>query len=187
MALLMDAHTHLDLAHAVVDARLAAARERHLAKEARDARRLARRAERHRPLGWWSARRLRRSAAAVLPAVQATAPTPLVLAERPHRPDSPERQGETTMELDTMLQRIAERIVEHGTLTEAPVLQAMSALSRQVCPGAAAALVDWNGSETARLRAFGIVHGVVLQILGSSGHSLLLDEVRGAVDLALAG
>ena len=182
--------THLALARAVMDARLASARERHLAKQVRYARRLARRAERRRALGWWSARLRRRSAAAGLPAVEATlatTPTPLAPAERPHRPDSPGRQGETAMQLDTMLDRIAERIVEHGTLTEAPVLQAMSALSRQVCPGAAAALVDWNGSETARLRAFGIVHGVVLQLLGTSGQSLLLDEVRGAVDLALAG
>ena len=182
--------TDLALARAVMDARLASARERHLAKRVRYARRLARRAQRRRALGWWSARLRRRSAAAGLPAVEApvaTAPTPLALADRPHGPERQEQEGETTMQLDTMLDRIAERIVEHGTVTEAPVLEAMSALSRQVCPGAAAALVDWNGSETARLRAFGIVHGVVLQLLGTSGQSLLLDEVRGADDLALAG
>ena len=34
-------------------------------------------------------------------------------------------------------------------------------------PGAAEALVDWGGSEIARLRAFGIVHGVVVRDLGS--------------------
>jgi hypothetical protein len=186
--------THLDLARAVMDARLAYARDRQLAKEATDARRPARRAPRRRPLGWWWDRRLRRAAAAAeLPAVEtapatgATAPTPLARAERPHGADRPGRRGETTVQLDTMLDRIAERIVEHGTPTEAPVLEAMSALSRRVCPGAAAALVDWDGSETARLRAYGVVHGVVLQILGTSGQSLLLDEVRGAVDLALAG
>jgi hypothetical protein len=186
--------THLDLARAVMDARLAAARDRQLANEATDARRTARRARRRRPLGSWWGRRLRRaSAAAELPAVEttpataATAPTPLARAERAHGAGRPGRQGETTVPLGTMLDRIAERIVEHGTPTEAPVLQAMSALARQVCPGAAAALVDWNGSETARLRAFGIVHGVVLQVLGTSGHSLLLDEVRGAVDRARAG
>ena len=183
--------THLDLARAVMDARLAAARDRQLADEATDARRTAHRARRRRPLGWWWGRRLRRaSAAAEPPAVEttpATAPTPLARAERPHGAGRPGKQGETTVPLGTMLDRIAERIVEHGTPTEAPVLQAMSALSRQVCPGAAAALVDWDGSETARLRAFGVVHGVVLQILGASGQSLLLDEVRGAVDLALAG
>ena len=155
--------THLDLARAVMDARLATARDRQLAKEATDARRPARRARRRRPLCRWCDWRLRRaSAAAELPAVEttpataasaATAPTPLARAERPQGADRPGRQGETTVQLDAMLDRIAERIVEHGTPTEAPVLQAMSALSRQVCPGAAAALVDWDGSETARLRA----------------------------------
>ena len=185
--------THLALARAVMDARLASARERHLAEEVSHARRLARRAERDRLPGWWWVRRLRRrSAAADLPAGETTvhtAPTPLApaLADRPHRPERQEQDGDRTMQLDGMLQRIAERIVENGTLTEAPVLQAMASLSRQVCPGAAAALVDWDGTETARLRAFGIVHGVVLEILGASGGSLLLDEVRGAVDLALAG
>jgi len=186
--------SHLDLARAVMDARLAAARDRRLAKEVTDARRLAHRAARRRPLGWWSARRLRRrSAAAGLPVAETTvstvasAPAPLALAGPPHTADRPGREGETTtMQLDTMLDRIAERIVEHGTGTEAPVLRAMAALSRPVCPGAAAALVDWHGSEVARLRAFGIVHGVVLQILGTCGHSLLLDEIRAA-DLALAG
>lgn len=82
--------THLALARAEMDARLASARERHLAKQVRCARRLARRAERRRALGWWSARQdRRRSAAAGLPALEATAattPTPLALAERPHRP-----------------------------------------------------------------------------------------------------
>lgn len=186
--------THLALARAVMDTRLASARERHLAEEVSHARRLARRTERDRLPGWWWLRRLRRrSAAPDLPAeettVHNTAPTPLApaLADRPHRPERQEQEGETTMQLDGMLQRIAERIVENGTLTEAPVLQAMASLSRQVCPGAAAALVDWDGTETARLRAFGIVHGVVLEILGASGGSLLLDEVRGAVDLARTG
>jgi hypothetical protein len=185
--------THLALARAVMDARLASARERHLAEEVS-----------HAPSG--SAHRTRppprlvvapattpQVAAACLPAeettVHTTAPTPLApaLADRPHRPERQEQEGERTMQLDGMLQRIAERIVENGTPTEAPVLQAMASLSRQVCPGAAAALVDWDGTETARLRAFGIVHGVVLEILGASGGSLLLDEVRGAVDLAQAG
>ena len=100
---------------------------------------------------------------------------------------SPTTPDPTHAELARLLDGIAERIVDHGTLTEAPVLEAMAAVAREVCPGAAAALVDWNGSETARLRAFGIVHGVVLELVGPPSDSLLLDEVRGAVDLALAG
>ena len=86
-----------------------------------------------------------------------------------------------------MLGRIAVQVVEHGTLTEARVLQAMSAASREACPGAAAALVDWGGSEIARQRAFGIVHGVVLEVLDTPGRSHLLDQVLGTADLAMAG
>ena len=37
---------------------------------------------------------------------------------------------------------------------------------RRVSPGAASALVDWDGAEIARLRAFGIVHGIVVRDLG---------------------
>ena len=38
---------------------------------------------------------------------------------------------------------------------------------RGLCPGAAAALVDWAGPEIVRLRAFGIVHGALLRELTS--------------------
>lgn len=91
------------------------------------------------------------------------------------------------MELESVLGRIAERIVENGTLAEARVLQAMSAATQEVCPGAAAALVDWNGSEIARLRAFGVVHGVVLRVLARRDQSGLLDQVLGTADPHLSG
>ena len=48
-------------------------------------------------------------------------------------------------------------------MTEAGILRGDGRRRRRVCPGAAAALVDWGGAEIARLRAFGIVHGVVLR------------------------
>ena len=95
--------------------------------------------------------------------------------------------GAAVRELERVLGRVAERVVEHGTLTEARVLQAMAAASQEACPGAAAALVDWNGSEIARLRAFGIVHGVVLEVLGPFGHSVLLEQVLGTADLEIVG
>ncbi len=88
-------------------------------------------------------------------------------------------EEETARRLDSILRRIAERIVENGTPSEARALQALAAASRDVCPGAAAALVDWSGSEIARLRAFGIVHGVVLRALGPGVRSTLLEQVLG--------
>jgi hypothetical protein len=91
------------------------------------------------------------------------------------------------MELEEILARTAERIVEHGTHTETRVLEAVSAATRDVCPGAAAALVDWDGSEITRLRAFGIVHGAVLGVLGRRERSWLLEEILGVAEVALAG
>ena len=95
-------------------------------------------------------------------------------------------EGEAVVELGSVLGRVAERIVEHGTLTEARVLRAMSAAAQEASSGASAALVDWKGSEIARLRAYGIVHGVVLDVLGPRAQSSLLDQMLGT-DLPLAG
>ncbi len=81
--------------------------------------------------------------------------------------------------LETILDRTVERIVECGTRTEAATLCAMSAATGHLSPGAAAALVDWDGSEPARLRAFGIVHGVVLRDLGARDRSRLVAQLTG--------
>jgi len=80
----------------------------------------------------------------------------------------------TITELAQMLDRTARRIVDDGTRTRSRTLQLMAVATQHVCPGAAAALVDWDGSEIARLRAFGIVHGVVLRDLpADTQHQLL--------------
>ena len=66
---------HQDLARVVMDARLAAASDRHLANQVRHARRLARRAEGKRIPGDWFGRRLRhRSTALDLPPAVTTPP-----------------------------------------------------------------------------------------------------------------
>ena len=84
------------------------------------------------------------------------------------------------MELMEILNRTAGRIVADGTRTESRTLQAMAAAARDLCPGAAAALVDWNGSEIARLRAFGIVHGVLLRDLRAHAQAHLVTQLVGA-------
>ena len=84
------------------------------------------------------------------------------------------------MELMEILDRTAHHIVDSGTRTRSRTLQAMAADTQDVCPGAAAALVDWNGSEIARLRAFGIVHGVVLRDLPAHTQRHLLTQLVGA-------
>lgn len=83
------------------------------------------------------------------------------------------------MNLSTILNRTAERIVTDGTPTESRTLEALAAATRDLCPGAAAALVDWNGSEIARLRAFGIVHGVVLGELPAGARTNLMAQLTG--------
>lgn len=81
------------------------------------------------------------------------------------------------MNLNEFLDRTADHIVSSGTAIESPVLMTMAAAARDLSPGAAAALVDWGGSEVARLRAFGIVHGVLLRELPSTRQEQLLAQL----------
>jgi len=162
-----DEHTHeehhmnslnQDLARAVMDARLAAAHQRHLARLAKDTRPdtrpveppLVRGTRRRR----WFRRRLVRRA-------------PSTAAAPEHWPAG----------IEGILDRTAQRVVANGTRTEAHILCAMSAAARRLSPGASAALVDWAAPEPVRLRAFGIVHVVVLRDLDASGRARLLDQL----------
>ena len=87
--------------------------------------------------------------------------------------------GDVIDELSRLLGELAERIAEEGTQAERPALQAVAYATRSLSPGAAAALVDWWGSETARLRAYGLLHGVVLRALDRDDQSWLVDRLRG--------
>jgi len=152
-----------DLVREVARGRGAGARHRRLVKEVKQARRAERRATREASgREWW----LRR------PGVPVAAPTPLTAAPAP-------RPEDVTEALATMLAGVAERIAEHGTATDRLALQAVHDATRWSAPGAAAALVDWDGSETARLRAFGVLHGVALCVLGPEDRAWLLDRLRG--------
>lgn len=92
------------------------------------------------------------------------------------------------MELNELLNRTADHIVADGTQTESLTLQAMASAAGNLNPGAAAALVDWDGSEIARLRAFGIVHGVLLRKLPDDAQAQLLTHLLGTSSaLVLAG
>ena len=56
----------------------------------------------------------------------------------------------------------------------------MSEVAAPSAPGAAAALVDRDGAEAARLRAFGQVHGHLMEALGPREHARLLDLLQDA-------
>ena len=81
--------------------------------------------------------------------------------------------------LEHILGQTAERIAESGTGPETATLYALAHATGHLAPGATAALVDWAGSEVARQRAFGIVHGVALHDLDGDGRSRLLDRLTG--------
>ena len=93
---------------------------------------------------------------------------------------------DTATELDGALREVAVRLVEKGTRSEVPVLEAIAAVASGASPGAAAALVDWDGTEVARLRAFGDLHGVVLRRSDPCAQAYLLRVVLGA-ELRMAG
>jgi len=55
----------------------------------------------------------------------------------------------------------------------------MADVAAPTAPGAAAALVDWDGSEASRLRAFGLLHSHLVDALGPRDHARLLDLLDG--------
>ena len=62
------------------------------------------------------------------------------------------------------LKQIAERLVALGTEVETHRLIEIARVIRSAAPGTAAALVDWDGSEVSRLRAFAAASCVVLRL-----------------------
>jgi hypothetical protein len=89
------------------------------------------------------------------------------------------RPESVTRALTVLLDGVAERIAECGTESERFALHAMADVTRRLAPGAAGALVDWEGTEVVRLRAYGVLHGVVLRGLDGDDHVWLLDRLRG--------
>jgi hypothetical protein len=92
---------------------------------------------------------------------------------------------DTTTDLHELLDATAHRIASRGTHTESVILEALAAAARNLCPGAAAALVHWEGPEIARLRAFGIVHGALLRDLVSVTSAA--NDHAGLADIAVVG
>lgn len=89
------------------------------------------------------------------------------------------------MELNEILNGTADRIVAEGTWAALPSLEAMAAATATLNPGAAAALVDWDGPEIVRLRAFGMVHGIVVSELSAGAQGELLSQLRAVAPVPL--
>ena len=150
------------LARTVIEGRIAAAEERRpgrrIAEERRDRRRRARRATVAR---WWQ-RHAVRGFDAGTPALALAAPERLPSAELAQRLDD-----------------AAHRIAEQGTSGERRLLAAMAKVAAATAPGAAAALVDPEGSEVSRQRAYGVVHTHLVTSLGPREHAWLLALLDG--------
>jgi hypothetical protein len=61
------------------------------------------------------------------------------------------------MELKLTFDRLADAILTFGTTAVRKELTEIAAQVRDEQPGAAAALIDWEGSEIARERAFAVI------------------------------
>ncbi|WP_457962612.1 hypothetical protein M1E17_13820 [Arthrobacter sp. D1-29] len=90
------------------------------------------------------------------------------------------------MELNEILNHTADRVVAEGTYAAARTLEAMASAAGTLSPGAAAALVDWAGPEVARLRAFGLVHGLLLRELPAPAQAQLAAQLVAPSALVLA-
>ena len=158
---------HQALLHTVVDARLAEAEDRRRARDDALGRRRARRARRvnarsWRPLGPWPWRR--------------SAPSALRPAAglHPAAPPTP-----AAVELGRLLEDLAERALRDGTRSERAAIAAVTAATRAVAPGAAAAAVSLRSPEIARLRALAVLHGTALHRLPAWQQAALVDRLHG--------
>src|SRR5689334_16280059 len=115
------------------------------------------------------------------------------IVRRPLIPERADRTSTTmpvaavrppTVELAQVLGRAADVIAACGTSSERRVLAALSEVAAELAPGAAAAVVDRDGTEISRLRAFGLLHAQVLAVLGPREHARLLDLLDADVDRA---
>jgi len=154
-----------DLVRAMEAQRAVDTEQRQLAGEARRGARARRRAERDTAGPRWRLPRPRWSR------LRGRSRTALTTAPRP-------AAEEVAAALARLLDGVADRVVERGTGSERPALQAMADAARVSAPGAAAALVDWEGSEAMRVRAFSVLHGVALHVLGSEDRAWLLEQLE---------
>ena len=160
------------LVRATIDARLASAQERRPGHQIEKEERAERRRRRRLALArWWQ------SWVASGPEIGSWR----LLAAAPTRVLPP------SVELAQVLDEAAHRIAELGTGSERRLLEAMAEVAADSAPGAAAALVDQEGSETSRLRAFGLVHAHLLGALGPREHAWLLDLLDGGSSLESPG
>lgn len=90
------------------------------------------------------------------------------------------------MSTQTTFDRIAHQIAEHGTATESHALETLASHAAATHPGAASALVDWNGSEVSRLRAYSTVVAVLQRELSPGALMAVCSQVESGAVAAVA-
>jgi hypothetical protein len=90
----------------------------------------------------------------------------------------PAHRDDVLSELARELETLAGLVAERGTGAARSQLEAVAQATRDASPGAAAALVDPAATETLRLRAFGVLHGVALHELDRERRAALLAGLR---------
>ena len=161
-----------ELARLMIERRLAEADERRLAHRIRTDNRAERRRQKRLAVDARRQRRAQRRTESHKRTLTALAPA---------------SQVSPSVEVAQILDAAAHHVSEFGTACEPALLQALAVVAAGLAPGAAAALVDEAGTETSRLRAFGLVHALVIEELGPHEHARLLDLIGGAGDVASRG
>ena len=161
-----------ELARLMIEARLAEADERRLAHQIRTDNRDERRRQRRRAVDARRQPRAQRRAQSRKRTLTAVASAP---------------QARPSVEVAQILDAAAHQVSAFGTASEPGLRQALAVVAAPMAPGAAAALVDDAGTEISRLRAFGVVHALVVEELGPDEHARLLDLIGGVGDVASPG
>ncbi len=89
------------------------------------------------------------------------------------------------MTLQRILTEIGHDIADKGTTPHRPILEAMAEAARDIKPGAAAALTDWDAPEVVRLRAYSVVADALLTLDGRQRRTIA-HRLVWAAGLALA-
>lgn len=65
------------------------------------------------------------------------------------------------MTIEIIHSHLGHRLAVDGTWAHRVELEQLAEVARPFAPGAAEALVDWDGAETARLRAYAVIRNAV--------------------------
>ncbi len=90
-----------------------------------------------------------------------------------------------TQQTRTALSTLAHGVADDGTLAHRGAIEALADTIRDAQPAVAIALTDWDGTEVARLRAFGLAHRTMRFELEEDAREAFVQLVRPAREYRL--